>query len=48
VAYGVRPLTGIESRIEMSEHAHLVAGVRLQASAGIWLIRPSVGLGWIF
>jgi hypothetical protein len=48
VAYGVRPLAGIEARIEMSEHAHLVAGVRLQASSGIWLVRPSVGLGWIF
>jgi hypothetical protein len=48
VAYGVRPLVGVESRIGMTEHAHLSAGVRLQASSGIWLIRPSIGVGWMF
>jgi hypothetical protein len=48
VAYGVRPLVGVESRIGMTEHAHLSAGVRLQASSGVWLIRPSIGLGWVF
>jgi hypothetical protein len=48
VAYGVRPLAGIESRIGMTEHAHLTAGVRLQASSGMWLVRPSIGLGWMF
>ena len=48
VAYGVRPLAGVESRIGMTEHAHLSAGVRLQASSGMWLIRPSIGVGWTF
>ena len=48
VAYGVRPLAGVESRVGMGEHAHLSAGVRLQASSGVWLIRPSIGLGWEF
>jgi hypothetical protein len=48
VMYGVRPLAGVESRVAMTDRAQLVAGIRLHASAGVWLIRPSVGLGWTF
>ena len=48
IQYGVRPMAGVESRIEMTEHVHLVPGIRLQASSGIWLVRPSVGLAWTF
>ena len=48
IQYGVRPMAGVESRIEMTEHVHFVAGIRMHASSGIWLIRPSVGLGWAF
>jgi hypothetical protein len=48
ILYGVRPMVGFESRIEMTEHAHLVPGVRLQAGEGRWLIRPAVGIAWTF
>jgi hypothetical protein len=48
IHYGVRPMAGLESRLEMTDHAHLAAGIRLHASSGIWLVRPSVGLGWTF
>jgi hypothetical protein len=48
VVYGVRPVVGVESRIAMGQHAHLVPGVRLQAGEGRWLIRPAVGIGWMF
>ena len=48
VAYGIRPLAGIESRVGLTDRTHLVAGVRLQASSGIWLVRPAIGLGWMF
>jgi hypothetical protein len=48
IVYGVRPMAGLESRIEMTDRAHLVAGIRLHAASGIWLVRPSVGLGWTF
>jgi hypothetical protein len=48
VFYGVRPMVGVESRIEMTEHAHLVPGLRLHAGEGIWLVRPAVGVAWTF
>ena len=50
--YGVGPIVGVEARIGMTEHARLVAGVRLhalgQSRVDGWLVRPSVGLGWMF
>lgn len=46
--YGVQPLVGVESRVEMTDHLRLVPGLRMQASDGRWLIRPSVGLAWNF
>jgi hypothetical protein len=48
VFYGVRPMVGVESRIGMTEHAHIVPGLRLHAGNGMWLVRPSVGLAWTF
>jgi hypothetical protein len=48
IVYGVQPMVGVESRIEMSEHAHLVPGLRMHASDGRWLIRPAVGIAWRF
>ncbi len=50
--YGVGPIVGVEARIGMTEHARLVAGVRLhalgQSLVNGWLVRPNVGLGWMF
>jgi hypothetical protein len=47
-AYDVGPFAGIEGRIGLTDHAHLVTGVRLHGINGGWLFRPSVGLGWNF
>jgi hypothetical protein len=50
--YGVGPIVGAEARIGMTEHARLVASVRLhafgQSLVDGWLVRPSVGLAWMF
>jgi hypothetical protein len=50
--YGAGPVVGVEGRIAMTEHARLVAGVRLhtvgQSLVDGWLVRPSVGLAWMF
>jgi hypothetical protein len=50
--YGVGPVVGAEARIGMTGHLHLVAGVRLhalgQSLVDGWLVRPSVGLAWMF
>ncbi len=48
VAYGVRPVVGIEARIGLTDHLELVPGVRLTGLDNGWLIRPAVGLGWGF
>ena len=48
VTYGVRPMVGLEARIEMTRHLHLVPGFRLHAGDGLWLMRPAVGVGWTF
>jgi len=46
--YDVGPFAGIEGRIGLTDHAQLVAGVRLHGIGGGWLFRPSVGIGWMF
>ena len=50
--YGVGPIVGLEARIGMTEHARLVAGVRLhalgQSLVNGWIVRPNVGLAWMF
>lgn len=50
--YGVGPVVGVEARIGMTEHARLVAGMRLhalgQSLVNGWILRPNVGLSWTF
>lgn len=50
--YAVGPVVGIEARVSMTEHARLVAGLRMHALGPShvdgWLVRPSVGLAWQF
>ena len=48
VTYGVRPLAGIEARIELTEQVDLVPGLRLHGLDNGWLLRPAVGLAWNF
>ena len=46
------PVVGVEMRAGMTEHAQLVAGLRMhtlgQSVVDGWMIRPSVGLAWKF
>lgn len=50
--YAVGPVVGIEVRAGMTDHAQIVAGLRLhalgQAVLDGWMIRPSIGLAWKF
>jgi hypothetical protein len=50
--YAAGPVVGVEVRAGMTEHAQVVAGLRMhtlgQAVVDGWMIRPSVGLSWTF
>jgi hypothetical protein len=50
--YAAGPLVGVEVRAGMTEHAQVVAGLRLhtlgQSVVDGWMIRPSIGLAWKF
>jgi hypothetical protein len=46
--YDVGPMVGVEGRIRMGGHVNLVPGLRLHAIEGGWLIRPALGLAWVF
>lgn len=50
--YAAGPVVGLEVRAGMTDHAQVVAGVRLHALGQSvidgWMIRPSVGLAWEF
>jgi hypothetical protein len=50
--YAAGPVVGVEVRAGMTEHAQLVAGLRVhtlgQSVVDGWMIRPSVGLAWTF
>jgi hypothetical protein len=50
--YAVGPVVGVEVRAGMTDHAQLVAGLRVhavgQAVVDGWMLRPSVGLSWKF
>ena len=50
--YAAGPVVGVEVRAGMTEHAQLVAGLRVhtlgQSVVDGWMIRPSVGLAWKF
>ena len=52
ISYHVGPVVGVEGRIELTENARLVPGLRLQGLGGNgregWLLRPSIGLAWQF
>lgn len=48
ILYTARPFTGIEARIGLTDHVQLIPGVRLHGLDGGWLVRSSVGLGWVF
>jgi hypothetical protein len=50
--FAAGPVVGIEVRAGMTDHAQVVAGLRLhalgQAVVDGWMIRPSIGLAWKF
>lgn len=48
ILYGVRPVVGLESKIDLTDHLKLVPGIRLHAIEEGWLFRPAVGLNWSF
>jgi len=48
VNYDVAPMVGVEGRIRMAGSVALVPGLRLHGTDGGWLIRPSLGLAWMF
>lgn len=48
IAYGARPVVGLESWVGLTEHVTLMPGIRLLGVQNGWSIRPAVGLGWSF
>jgi hypothetical protein len=48
ISYGTRPLVGIEALVSLTSHVRLIPGVRVQGIVDGWLLRPYVGLGWLF
>jgi hypothetical protein len=48
VVYTVGPFAGVEARIGLADHVQLIPGVRLHGISGGWLVRSSIGLGWVF
>jgi hypothetical protein len=48
VNYDVAPMVGVEGRIRLAGPVALVPGLRLHGTDGGWLIRPSLGIAWMF
>jgi hypothetical protein len=49
VVYDAGVAVGLDAGINLTEHVRLVPGTRLfTAAPGGWVIRPSVGLHWLF
>ena len=48
VSYDVGAVVGAEAIMAIGDRAAVTAGARLQGVPGGWLIRPSVGLRWVF
>lgn len=48
IIYDVGPMVGVEGRIRMAGQIDLVPGLRLHAIDGGWVIRPALGLAWVF
>jgi hypothetical protein len=50
--YAAGPVVGVDVRAGMTEHAQVVAGLRVhtlgQSIVDGWMIRPSIGLAWRF
>jgi hypothetical protein len=46
VAYGVRPLVGMEARYDVGARMQIVPAVRLHGMENGWTIRPSIGMTW--
>jgi hypothetical protein len=46
--YVVRPLVGAEARVSLTARLELVPSVRLLSLEDGWLVRPAVGVGWVF
>jgi hypothetical protein len=48
IQYNVGPMVGVEGRIRMASQVDLVPGIRMHGIDSGWLIRPSLGLVWMF
>jgi hypothetical protein len=48
VRYGAGPVAGFEAHIGYGEHFMIVPGVRMHSLPASWLLRPSIGAGWVF
>jgi hypothetical protein len=48
IDYGVGPMAGVEGRIRLGGQVDLVPGLRLLGVDSGWVIRPAVGLAWVF
>ena len=50
IDHHVGPVAGAEAHIRVADHAALTAGVRLHGAGGSggWMIRPGVGIRWLF
>ena len=48
VQYGAGPAVGFEAHIGYGEHFLIVPSIRMHSLPASWLVRPSVGAGWMF
>jgi hypothetical protein len=48
IQYSVGPMVGVEGRVRMASQVDLVPSLRLHGIDGGWLIRPALGLAWMF
>jgi hypothetical protein len=48
VSYGTGVAVGLDGRIRMTERLRLVPGVRLLGVPGGWVVRPALGVHWMF
>jgi hypothetical protein len=47
-SYDTGVAVGLDGRIAMTERLRLVPGLRLLTVSGGWMVRPSIGIHWIF
>jgi hypothetical protein len=48
VSYDTGVAVGLDARIAMTEQLRLVPGLRLLTLSGGWIVRPAVGIHWVF